>query len=266
LDLDSDRNLLTFNLDGFSKDDKSLLIGLIQLSLQGLYGRARPGRTLLVYDEVHLFTVNDDGSASAVGQMLVRDQRITRKHDAAQVLASQEPGDYAALPGLLENAAHHVLMRAGASDPPRGWKVRDPELLTRARSCPPAKHAGFSGVHLAAGTATGERQIGGRLILPPAATYLLTSGKRDKAVLRLAMTLTGSLDPFELADRVHAESEDRKLVPIGSEAFWRALAPYAQPQFAALFEDLRRLTARVEDLLAAQRDGRLIEAVEEFAS
>ncbi len=241
--------LTSFNLDGFVREDKNILVGLITLLIQESFAAPSAGKLVIVFDEAHAFLRDQDAKAArAMGAMLDGFQRVTRKYGASLILASQSPEDFDPFPALAANASHHAVMRlkTGAIGPQ--WKLQDPALLAAASKAEPAASAGFSSVHLATSTRRGEIQGGFRYRLSPVAHYSFTSNKRDKRLMDLALALTGLPDYVALATAVHGEAD--RFIAIGTPAFWRRVAPRIAPRYAPVRDRAERLFAAVDPLLA----------------
>lgn len=246
-----DGRLTSFNLDGFSEEDKNVLVGLISMLIQQTFGDPMAGMTLIVFDEVHKFIRSNDGGPTGLGHILDATSRVTRKYGASLVLASQSPKDYERIPSLIENANHHFIMRLKMGQLGKEWKVIDPELIEHARTmAEPADAAGFSTIHLGTTTREGDIQGKFRYRFTPIALYPFTSKLKDKNIMNISCHLTGIHNYIDLAATVHrADEEDVdpsaiRLIPIGCPEYWRrlqgALLPcYApvKPYLPVLFRD-----------------------------
>ena len=237
LDLKEDR-LTSFNLDGFGPDDKNILVGLISLLIQQIFGMPMSGNTLVVFDEVHKFIREENGSLSPLAHVLDGTQRVTRKYGASLVLASQSPEDYEQIPSLIKNANHHCVMRLKMKELSPEWKLTNPDLIEHARTkAEPAGEAGFSTLHLGTTAVEGDLQGKFKYRFTPIALYAFTSKLGDKNLMRLACHLTGIPDFLTLAIQIHedhCQNEKKpmtKLIPIGSPAFFNRLKPLILPQY-----------------------------------
>jgi len=243
VDLHKER-LVSFNLDGFADDDRQTLVGLITLLINRKFAEPSTGRTLILFDEAHAYLKGTDKITVALGKLLESAQRVTRKHGASLLIATQSPADFEGHPALLENANHHCIMRLAAGRLPPGWSITRPEILRHAREAEPAKSAGFSQLHLATGTAHGTLQKVLRYRLQPAAFYLYTSEKLAKLLLRFACHISGQANFAALGNALHSTGE--ALIPIGSARFWAAIQPLVRPAYAALADRLPALLAKAD--------------------
>ncbi len=206
----------SINMDGFTPEEKAQLVGLIALQVNETFARATTGRTLLVFDEAHMFTVNADKSCSAIGKLIGENQRLTRKYGASQILASQNTTD---LPKeLIDNSNHHYINRLGKNDLCEGFWVDEPEILAHARQAAAVQECGHSWVHL------GSNELQGvyRCVLDPVWIYTFESGKVLKNLMRMACVLIDVANFAELGIAVHGD--DTKLIPIGGPEFTRRIA------------------------------------------
>jgi hypothetical protein len=243
-----DSRLTSFNLDGFSDQDKNILVGLINLLIQQTFGDPMAGMTLIVFDEVHKFIKTNDGSASGLGEILDSTSRVTRKYGSSLVLASQSPKDYEAIPSLIENSNHHFIMRLKMKSLSPEWKVVDPALVEHARTtAEPADAVGYSTIHL--GTTTKEGDIQGKFkyLFTPLALYPFTSKILDKNIMDITCHLTGTDNYIDLAARVHqadapdADHTQMGLIAIGSKGYWDQVSHFIQPKYAAVLPHIHLL-------------------------
>ena len=243
VDLHKER-LVSFNLDGFADDDRQTLVGLITLLVNRKFAEPSTGRTLIIFDEAHAYLKGTDTITVALGKLLESAQRVTRKHGASLLIATQSPADFEGHPALLENANHHCIMRLAAGKLTSGWTITQPEILRHAREAEPAKSAGFSQLHLATGTAHGTLQKVLRYRLQPAAFYLYTSEKLSKLLLRFACHITGLANFAALGIALHPPGEP--LIPIGSARFLAAIQPLVRPEYNTLAVRLPALLAKAD--------------------
>ncbi|CAM2009622.1 TraG/VirB4 family ATPase [Acanthopleuribacter pedis] len=236
-----DGRLTSFNLDGFSEEDKNVLVGLISMLIQQTFGDPIAGMTLIVFDEVHKFIRGNDGTATGLGHILDSTSRVTRKYGSSLVLASQSPKDYERIPSLIENANHHLIMRLKMGHLSKEWKVVDAGLIEHARTmAEPADAAGFSTIHLGTTTREGDIQGKFRYRFTPIALYPFTSKIKDKDIMNISCHLTGIENYIDLAAKVHYVDQEGvdhsmiKLIPIGSLEYWRRLQPEILPIYAVL--------------------------------
>ena len=239
VDLAQER-LVSFNLDGFAEDDRRTLVGLITLLINRTFGEPSTGKTLIVFDEAHAYLKGHDAITEGLGKLLASAQRVTRKHGASLLIATQSPADFEAHPALLENANHQIIMRLAGKADATQWRITKADLLQAAREAEPARTVGYSQIHLATGTRHGTVQKRLRYRLHPAGFYLFTSEKQAKLMLRLACHLTGTPNFVALGLALHPLSQ-ASLIPIGSRAFWVGLLPFLLDAYEPLKPCLARL-------------------------
>ena len=233
-----DARLVSFNLDGFSDEDKNVLVGLINLLIQQTFGDPASGLTLIVFDEVHKFIRSNDGTASGLGKILDSTSRVTRKYGSSLVLASQSPKDYDEIPSLIENANHHYIMRLKMRELSAVWKVVDPELIEHARTkAEPADAVGYSTIHLGTTTKVGDIQGKFKYKFTPIALYPFTSKIKDKQIMDLTLHLTGITNYIDLAavihraDHIETKQDQITLIPIGSSEYWQVVSRHIKQEY-----------------------------------
>lgn len=230
-----DIRITSINLDGFTLEEKAQLVGLIALQVNETFARATTGKTLLVFDEAHMFTVNADKSCSEIGKLIGENQRLTRKYGASQILASQNTSD---LPKeLVDNANHHYIMRLGKKDACEGFWVEEPAILDHARQAPGVSDCGHSFVHLGSNEIQGIYQCH----MDPTWIYTFESNKVLKNIMRMACQLMGVEHFADLGCRIHEPGEG--LVAIGGREFSRRLAGKLSEPYAAVANALPELSS-----------------------